>query len=848
MSLACSERAAKTIVCQQAHRFPRNGSRCALFRVLQTGHVRLGTAMSDLFRPSLISLLLLLTLLGGLEPVRGETVPFRAAAKHYRAGQWELAADSFLRVLDSAPKDSGNLQASFYLAECQMQLGQYASALQQYDLLLNGTHTELNSQILFRAGEAARLLGRYDEARRHLKDFLQRHPEDSQAPYAWRYLGDLARDTSAPSNAIALYQTVLRKFPDFPDRLQVKLSLARVLLDQGSMEAAQPILNELENVRDLEVATEAKLLAGRALFEQGHYESALERFRSISRKLPEQSADSRARIAAAWALWRMERFDEIDEEVSPLVNRPQWISDYHYLRGMAAYGSQYWSRGASHLAKAAALQPDHPSHDAIVFYQGVCHLRNEQELAAKTLFERLSVEHPHSVWRDDALWELARLARAQSDSEEYEARREQLQTAVPTSDYITSFYDEPAPSQPKDNLEEAQALLDEAVGFQRDGHHHSAMATYEELLDLTPANRISYEALWRYAKLAQQRKRFPLAEKLYRRLLAERPESAHAAEASFALAQLKSKQGKRLEAQELFQNLLEKSPQSAQAAPAAYWLAVREADEGDSESALEHCQLALQAAEACAPSQRIEIEARTATLVCRISAAQGDWAAVEKYIRSLEPESLPLEACFWAAEAAFRLNEHDIARNRFEKLAVQTIGHYESWTAMVSLRQAQLAARRQQWQRVNELANYIEHEYPDFELQYEVDYLRGRAHAGRGKLTTARRYYREVLSNPTAISSETAAAAQWMIGETHFHQQNYEAARMAYEELIERDAPADWRARAALQAGKCWELQQNWEQALTTYADALERWPNTEPQPQLAARLKWAEDRTQIRR
>ena len=96
--------------------------------------------------------------------------------------------------------------------------------------------------------------------------------------------------------------------------------------------------------------------------------------------------------------------------------------------------------------------------------------------------------------------------------------------------------------------------------------------------------------------------------------------------------------------------------------------------------------------------------------------------------------------------------------------------------------------------------------------------------------------------------------AQWMIGETFFHQRDYARARAAYLAVIERQvpakrqAPADWQARAALQVGKCWELENRWDEAQAMYLQALQRWPGTEPEPQLQARLKWAESRTNTRR
>ena len=803
------------------------------------------------FRHLLISLAITLAACGLAHAQTSEPL-YRTAAKSYRNGNWEQAATLFEQAIPRLA-DSQKQHARFYLAECQLQLGRYSEALKYYQTLINSGGNKFAAKALFRAGEAAVLAGDDATAKQLLSKFLQSHADNPAAAYALRYLGDIAQRSGDTTSAIATYESILTRYPEFADEDAVAVALARLLIAQGRTDEAQKLVAKLDGKRS-DLLAEALLLAGRATFEAHKYEASLEAFRTITHEYPDTPVCNRARIAAAWALWRLERFDEIDAEVSQLVNNTEWISDYHYLRGMAAYGSEYWARGASHLAKAAAYRPDHPSHDAILFYQGLCYLRNDQASAARSLFERLSVEHPNSAWRDDALWELARLAREEQDQNEYQSTVDELQAVAPASDYITSFYDAPedtpgeapAETEPKNNLAEAQQLLDEAVGLERDGRTHSAISAYQELLR-QPAGEIIYEGLWRCAKLYSRMNRHHEAASLYQRLLEELPNSRHSAEALSAMANAQLALGNRPAAREHFQILLENFPQSAQAAPAAYWLAQAAADESDSEQASQYCHAALELLSKDESGANRDVQAKLVALLCRIAAEQGDWNAVlaETAKTTLEPQ--PLEISFWSAEAKFRLGEYDLARSQFEKLAVRTIGHFQEWTAMVPLRQAQLAAQRQQWNQVIELAGILDRQYPNFELRYEVDYLRGRALAGRGEMTEARRYYREVLGNEDS-SEETAAAAQWMIGETHFHQQNYESARLAYQALIDRNAPADWRARAALQAGKCWELEQNWDQAQATYADAIERWPNAEPQPQLAARLKWAEGHATTRR
>ncbi len=407
---------------------------------------------------------------------------------------------------------------------------------------------------------------------------------------------------------------------------------------------------------------------------------------------------------------------------------------------------------------------------------------------------------------------------------------------------------------------EAEKLLDEAAGLERDGRFDGALATYHELIDRGQASSLRAEALRRGARLHQRLNQHREARHLYERLLSEFPTSPHAAETIAGLASIHDSEGKTSKARTRRRELVAKFPQSAQAPEAAYWLARAAADEKDSAPASQYVAWLLDELETreSPTARQRQLWAQAVCLQCQLAAAEKRWQVVED-VAAGALERLPKRADqvrieFWLAEAEFRTGRFDEARSRFGQLEERTVGIVEAWVAMVPLRQAQLAARRQQWTEVLRFVEQIDREHPDFPLQVEVDYLRGRALAGRGEMTAARVAYGRVLNSEATGDSETAAMAQWMLGETFFHQRDYAQARAAYLAVIERQAPAkrqapaDWQARAALQVGKCWELENRWDEAQAMYLQALQRWPGTEPEPQLQARLKWAESRTNTRR
>ena len=806
------------------------------------------------------NLLVLLIVLGGAwdaDSLARESL-FAIASRNYQLEQWETAASGFAEVLESDTADEHHESATFYLAECQMQLGQYLLARNGYVRLLEEPNTQFEARTRFRVGEATLLAGEEKFGRDLLQRFVRDFPREPSAAFALCHLGHLSHEQGNFDASIRYYLQVLDDFPLSTKADAARLGLAKAMLLADRPEQVAGIVGLPEDYDEDANAAEASLLAGRAFFDLGDNRKALEKFRYTFENYVETVAARRARIAAAWVLWREEEFNEIFGIVEPLSDEPRWLADFHYLTGMAAYGGGQWEAGVKHLAKAAALGSNHPSHDAILFYQAVCYMRSDRIDVAKHLFERLCADYPRSKWSTEANRELSliaptRASEAESQEEETTTSNEEVESGS-----IASFYHVQPLAEPGGGtsiqIEDAKELLEEARGLERDARHGSAIAAYTELINLQTVSPFRPEGLRRNAKLHFQLKRHREAVSLYEQFLHEQPNSPHHSDVLSDVGWLMVELGERTEARNRFEELLEKFPQSAQVADAAYWLARDAADEKDSETARRYLRLAVTSLRENedGSARQTKLLTQSLALRCQLAAEVHDWQT----IIDLLPQSLPnmpdgsdrVRLEYWQAEALFRTKEYDRAREAFAKLDARTFGIHEAWVAMVPLRRAQLAARREQWLEVLKFVNRLVQDNSDFPLKHEADYLRGRAEAGRGNFSAARVAYEEVIASRIASPTETSVAAQWMIGETFLHQQNYEYARMAYQAVLDREAPADWQARAALQLGKCLELEERWEEARSLYSQALQRWPNSEPWEILEARLKWAESRARVRR
>ena len=85
--------------------------------------------------------------------------------------------------------------------------------------------------------------------------------------------------------------------------------------------------------------------------------------------------------------------------------------------------------------------------------------------------------------------------------------------------------------------------------------------------------------------------------------------------------------------------------------------------------------------------------------------------------------------------------------------------------------------------------------------------------------------------------------AQWMIGETHFHQKDYQAAVAAYLRVHILFAYPRWQAASLLQAGKCQELLREFDKARSLYEEALDELPESPFHAELRTRLSALQQR-----
>jgi TolA-binding protein len=602
----------------------------------------------------------------------------------------------------------------------------------------------------------------------------------------------IAEQQGDQQRAESLAGELIRRCPESPHKSAALLIQSRLHLARREYSAAEPPLAELVAAAGANV-DQARYYLGLAQLGQQKLEASLATLAAI--ESPDQELEAAADEVRTAALLGLKRY----EEAAPLLRkqlaaasdppaqlrlRTQLVAALAELGQLDEAAAELDRIAEPNLADAAVAA-------AILTVAERAYRSGNSELA-KRWFEALSKETAPAEVRGQAL---SGLAWIQLRSEGKQASSETFERV------LRSYPDSPLA---------AEAALVRGHALAEQGQHDAALTAYRLVIDRYSHSPHLPAALLAAARLHDRLDQDREAAELLERLVKDHAGFAELDGALYALAWVLADQGRTDDADARFERLSSEFPQSRYWADATYRLAQRAAGRK------EHALAAELTERLIAADCEERIREHALYLRGQTAAALGRWDELAQFMTQLiarHPASpLRLSAEFWLAEADFRRNQFAAAREKFERLLAQTATtgpgsaeadrRAEAWTPLVPLRRAQCLAQERKWPEALAAAEAMAAENPQSSQQHEVDFLIGRCLSSQGRLEDARAAFRRVVAAPTAANTETAATAQWMIGETLFHQKRYEEAIAAYERCGAGSFPR-WQAAGLLQAGKC---------------------------------------------
>ena len=746
--------------------------------------------------------------------------------------QWQDAAQIFETAQKIDEKHPLQNALHYHAGNVLLQMGDLAAAKLNFEAVLNASSPDPQwcDPASYGLIQIASRLKNYPTLDRLTASFVETFPKSSNADDAQRLRAESLLERKEWDAAAAILEPLLTSTS--PREKEAETRFLLTLAYQGNnrfadaLNTLQPVIDSAAPLRRFD----AELLKGVMLVSQKKYAEAVPSLESYCRNLPQGNDIARALGHLAVCYARTGKLDRAKELYTQLMHD---YSDYPLLAKLidqlasAAYDANdpHWSEELSTVyirlgGKKTSPRPSTSSDTSNLLAESV----KSSGDGAKT-----PIESEKSPGDASAASPTVTILPAPGDASNPLEIKGLLN--IGWSRFKAGKFDEAAEafSQVLDKIPSesiaAEATYARALSLENAGRADAALALYDSVIQQYGESKQHYDALLAAARLHSRLRQYRQAENRYREIFEKHPHESTIDAALYERAWNLMELGKNVEAAALFDRIHDDYPQSKFHSDASYQLAHRAYE--DKEFSRTRNLLD----EVLAESKETLVRNYALFLKGQTYVAEKNWPRIrevfEKYRTDFSDDPQCLKAEFWIAESLYREEKFEEAQKAFEQLVRTTQGRRDAWLGMVPLRYAQVLAQEKRWDEAYAVASKIADDYPDFEQQYEADYLLGRCLANRGDFEEARHAYARAIASLYGEKTETAALAQLMIGETYFHQKNYE---LALKEYLRTEALYDYperRAAALYQAGVCYDLLGQKENATNAFKMILKKYDKT---------------------
>jgi cellulose synthase operon protein C len=721
-------------------------------------------------------------------------------------------AERLYREVAAKPKSSLADAAQFHLGAMQYAAGQYEKAVETFSLFedrLASSAWQPNARLGL--GMALLKLDRPDDADKHFDAVLETKSAgeklSQQAAFGKFQTALQRKDYAAVDRLSAEFE---KRFPDSPMQSDVQRMLAKSFVERKDFARAVTLLE------------------------------------ALSGKGAAETKDLNNRYLLALCYEGLNRYEEALAALLPVVDNAegQLQADAQLLQGTLLLALKKYQEATTPLEAFVAGKPTGDAQIKALCELAICCARTGRIDKAKKLYAEVIQIDPHhpliapTVERladaaydaNDTAWseELSGKLATASNSAEYELKGK---LGIGWSQYkagklaeAAETFDAVLKKNPPEAIAAEAALVRGRI-LEEQGRNEQALAMFNLVIERYPTSKQHGDALFATGQLHEKQNQKPQAAALYARLAKEHPQFPSLDNVLYKWAWVSQELGYAKDADRIFDQIHKTYPQSRFWADSTYRLAQRAFDAKD----FDHATGLIR--ELLAAKTEPQIREFALSLQGQIAVAKADWPVVRQTFEEMAKEfpdsPRRISAEFWIAEACYHQADYKDASERLEKLCEKIAKKREPWMGVIPLRRAQILVQRKQFADALAIAAKIEKEFPNFNQQYEADYVIGRCLADQADFEAARNAYAKVIQSAAGAKTETAAMAQWMIGETYFHQKNYEAACKEYLRLEILYAYPEWQAGALLQAGKCYALLGDAKLAAEQYQKILKVYPST---------------------
>lgn len=624
-------------------------------------------------------------------------------------------------------------------------------------------------QAQYNAAYAALELQEYATAIEHADAFQRQFPKDELAPASLYVAAEANLLTGKLAEARQRYDSLLATQPAHADRelWQVRRAMSLHLQKQypAVVESLAPLVGKLQ-AKDL--AAEANYLLGLAYSESKQHEPAAIAFEAALAADAKWRQADETRLALALAWRQLKKTDQAAQQLAELVNRepPSKVADQaNYWLAEIAYAAQNFAGAADLYAKTAAQWPKGPLAAQALYGLGWSRLSQSDPTGAAAAFDQLLKNYPQS-----SLGARPRYARALA--------RRQLEQFAPALEDLSEYL-------------------------------HA---------DLKPEERSEARLAVALCQVGQNDQ--PGGEATLRKLLADDPGFAKADEALFELAWTLESQGKTDEAAATFAKVASDYEQSPLAAESLF----RVGEAHYKEKRYEPAAAAYRSAALKTGADEVGEEAshKLGWSLFHLERFDDARSAFASQRKAFPKGPKADDAAFMVGETHYKQSQYEDALAAYRQAKDPTDPRYAEFAL---LHAGQAAAFLDRWQESLQILEAAAKRFPESDLLPEILCEQGWAQMHLDKQAGAL----ETLEGVTErTDGEAAARARFLVGEIYFERKQHDEAVKNFFKAAFGYGYPKWQAAAHYEAGRCFEVLKKTKQAIESYQEVVDKFPDSD--------------------
>lgn len=837
------------------------------------------------------------------EGARGADAQFYLGASYFEREKFAEAATAYAAVGTNFPQSHLVPAAQLNAGYALYRSGQFAEAVQQFQSAAKDKSQQPTAG--YWEGRSLKSLGEYEKALESLRtaaSFAQKHPLAESILFEQalceRYL-------QHPAEARQFFEQVVTTYPTGDLADDSMHALIEMSIESGELATAEQLLARFPKEFPLSgLRLHMEMLSGRldlARAGQGlkeklptaeinvFYDAASRRFERVMKESTLPKTQGHARYYLALTKQLQGNQDQALELIAPLVEKALAdgekgdFSDAIVLQADSLFQQQKFEPALQSAAKYLEMLPKGRQSARALSLQALSAERKGEPDIATLALARLEKDFPSHPLTLVTLQQMAELAESRGDwvtagrlfesSLQFETDPEKKAYAVrgiALAQYERGEFEKAAAtfgrviSEFPNHKLEMECAYYQAESLRRADQLEASLKLFQKIFEsavldqipatgaeLEPPLEFSYKAGLQAARILSKLNKLDEADAAYGELLKRFPQPADLDKRldEWAIFNYRHEKFERSDA--IWRRLVAETPQSPLVNSARLSLAESDLFAGKFEEAR-------QAFEELAGSDQSTADIKEQALFQLVVLAvdRQRWPDVRAIGNRLTTEFPASPHRFYVAYslaesllAGSRSTDAELVQAREILSALQKEEAEEvrsaEWFDRTWVLLAEVNYREKKYNELAAIVEDFKKQRPDSRFLYLAEEVLGRSYKQQAppKFDEARQAFERVLADESAFRTETAAKAQFMIGDTYFLQEQWNDASIAYQKVYSNYKFPEWQAAALLSAGKCDEAQNEWKLAAETYKLLIKEFPETAVIDEAKKRLEAAQKR-----